>query len=90
MNEWVDTKNCVPLIDGDYIVQTVYGRTVTMSYTFEGGWNTHKNGEGELEADNAMNDGYVARWFAVEKPKPIPTEWMNEYWKGVIERCGTE
>ena len=90
MNEWVDTRNCVPLIDGDYIVQTVYGETTTISYTFEGGWNTHKNDEGELKATSAMNDGYIVRWFAVEKPKPVPAEWKDEYWKGVINRCGTE
>lgn len=81
---WIDTRECVPLADGAYYVQTVYGDVKTMSYTHEGGWNTHREPENVLYAENAINDGYVVRWCSVETPPPVPTEWKEEYWKGVV------
>ena len=81
---WIDTRECVPLADGEYYVQTVYGGVKTMYYTYEGGWNTHRDSDGALYKENAIDDGYVARWCKVETPPSVPTEWKEEYWKGVI------
>ena len=78
---WTDTRNCVPLEDGEYYVQTVYGKVTTMSYTHEAGWNTHYDSEGNLCDRSAIEDLYVVRWFSVPKPKAVPTEWMDEYWE---------
>ena len=84
---WVDTRECVPLVDGEYMVQTVYGRVILMNYTYKGGWNTHYiNEDGELDDDSAMSNLYVVRWHSVDTPKSVPKEWYNEYWqKEVME-----
>ena len=76
---WIDTRDCVPLTDGEYIVQTVYGRTTLMNYTRKGGWNTHYE-DGTLHTDNAICDLYVVRWFDIPQPKEVPEEWFKEYW----------
>ena len=83
---WIDTRNCVPLADGYYLVQTVFGRITGMNYTHEGGWNTSYHSDG-LYADSAVEDTYIARWYDAEKPKAVPQEWedehMENYRKGV-------
>lgn len=76
---WIDTRECVPLADGEYYVQTVYGGVKTMYYTYEGGWNTHRDPDGTLHTKNAINDGYVCRWCKVEAPPTVPTEWADDY-----------
>lgn len=76
---WIDTRDCVPLEDGEYIIQTVYGRTAPMDYTRAGGWNTHYE-DGVLITNNAICDLYVARWFDIPQPKEVPEEWFDEYW----------
>ena len=75
---WIDTRDCVPLEDGYYLVQTVYGETWGYQYTHAGGWNTFCV-DGELHANSAINDGYVARWYKAEAPKAVPEEWVDEY-----------
>ena len=84
-NDWIDTRNCEPLEDGMYFVQTVTGDMRVMNYTFEGGWNTHRNEDGTVcEHDEHFNDGfYVARWYKVPKPDTIPHEWLAE-WRDTI------
>lgn len=85
---WVDTRNCVPLVDGYYLVQTVYGDITGYQYTVEGGWNTRYNiTDGKLSADSAIENTYVARWYLAEAPDKVPQEWVDEhdeeYRKGV-------
>ena len=87
---WVDTRNCVPLVDGYYLVQTVYGDITGYQYTVEGGWNTRYNIiDGKLSADSAIENTYVARWYLAKAPDKIPQEWVDEhdeeYRKGVSE-----
>lgn len=77
---WVDTRECVPFKDGEYIVQTIYGDVGTMQYTFEGGWNTHRDENGKVQAGYRLeNDGYIARWFLPPTPPTIPESWVDEY-----------
>lgn len=76
---WIDTRDCVPLTEGEYIVQTVYGRVCHMNYTTEGGWNTHKDADGTLYTENAIEDLYVARWFDIPTPREVPEIWLEEY-----------
>ena len=83
---WVDTIDCVPLADGDYIVQTVFGSTGTMMYTLKGGWNTYYDNKGILHNNNPMPDGYVARWYAAPTPPKVPALWKKEY----LERRSNE
>ena len=81
---WIDTRECVPLVDGEYYVQTVYGDVKGMYYTHEGGWNTHKEPDGTVYTENAINDGYVVRWCKIVAPPSVPTEWKEEYLKGGV------
>ena len=53
---WIDTRDCVPLTDGYYLVQSVYGEITGFMYTHEGGWNTRYDRNGSLSADNAIED----------------------------------
>lgn len=77
---WIDSKECVPFKDGEYLVQTVFGDVRPLMYTFEGGWNTHRDENGKVQADNRMeNDGYIARWFLPPTPPTIPEAWVDEY-----------
>ena len=78
---WIDTRDCVPLADGEYIVQTVYGRITSINYTHKGGWNTHYDSDGNLYDDKAMDSLYIARWHDISTPKSVPQEWLDEYWK---------
>ena len=82
---WTDTKDCVPLTDGNYLVQTVYGDVASMLYTTAGGWNTHIDQNGVLCDESAIEDGYVARWYDVPTPPEVPQAWYEEYRKGVIK-----
>lgn len=81
---WVDTRECVPIADGTYYVQTVYGDVTAMQYTYEGGWNTHYD-NGKLYDKYAMNSGYVARWHKVDYPPAVPQAWKEEYYRKEIE-----
>lgn len=76
---WIDTRDCVPLTDGYYLVQSVYGEITGFMYTHEGGWNTRYDRNGNLSADSAIEDTYVARWYDAEQPKEVPTEWVDEH-----------
>lgn len=78
-SEWIDARNCVPLSDGNYFIQTVYGDVTSMGYTHEGGWNTHYEPNGVLSDGSAINDGYIVRWFYVTRPPKVPKEWVEEY-----------
>ena len=82
MGEWIDTRDCVPLEDGFYLVQTVYGEVYGYNYTSAGGWNTFYTTEGELRDKSAINDGYVVRWFNAPKPDAVPEEWYEEHLHG--------
>lgn len=79
MGEWIDTRECVPLEDGYYLIQTVFGAVNGYTYTHAGGWNTHYDHKGNLCKNGAINDGYVARWFDAPKPKEVPEEWYEQY-----------
>lgn len=79
---WIDTIDCVPIADGEYWVQTVYGDVSTMSYTYEFGWNTSYRDDGTPNNKHAMeNDGYIARWHKVDYPPAIPKEWKERYFQ---------
>ena len=79
---WIDTRNCVPLADGFYLVQTVYGAITGYDYTHEGGWNTRYDYKGNLHTDSAIENSYVARWYDVERPKDVPDAWVDEHNEG--------
>lgn len=81
---WIDTRECVPLTDGEYLVQTVYGKVSPMLYTYEGGWNTFVDNKGELNNTNAFDNLYVVRWFTAIKPDDVPKEWYEEYCKSEV------
>lgn len=80
---WIDTRDCVPLEDGYYLVQTVFGEITGYSYTHKAGWNTRYDHHGNLCAKSAIENSYVARWYSTAKPMPIPEEWVNEHLKAV-------
>lgn len=84
---WIDTRDCVPLTDGEYVVQSVFGDVHGMNYTPEGGWNTHKGEDGTLYNERAIDGLYVARWYSIPSPKAVPVEWLEDYRnrKGVKE-----
>ena len=81
---WEDNASRMPDADGIYVVQTIYDDVTSMQYTIEGGWNTHREPNGKLYDEVAIERGYVARWYKVTKPQPVPQEWKDEYRKGVI------
>lgn len=78
---WINSRECVPFKDGEYLIQTIYGDVRSMLYTFEGGWNTNRNAlTGEVMTENRIeNDGYIARWFLPPTPPAIPEAWVDEY-----------
>ena len=81
---WVNAMERLPEKDGEYIYQSIYGYVGTMNYTVEGGWNTHRDATNtnELCDENKMeNDGYIARWFDIPDPEPVPQEWYDEYFE---------
>jgi hypothetical protein len=78
---WIDTRDCVPLTDGEYLVQTIYGEVKPLDYTHEGGWNTHYEGD-KLFGAYAIRNDYVARWYKVDNPPAVPKAWKEEYLKG--------
>ena len=61
------------------MVQTIYNRVTPMYYTYEGGWNTFRDENGVINCDDSIGGLYIARWYKVENPKPIPKEWLDEY-----------
>jgi len=71
---WIDTNNCVPLDEGQYMVQTRFNKVCPVYYTPEGGWNTSWLSDGTLDDRYAMNDGCIVRWFKV----PMPEDWVEE------------
>ena len=78
---WVNAMERLPEKDGIYIYQSVYGDVGAMSYTVEGGWNTHRDANTNKLCDEnkIKNDGYIARWVDVPDPEPVPKEWYEEY-----------
>ena len=83
---WIDTRDSVPLADGRYMVQTVYGKVGTMLYTHEYGWNTFISKYGKVNNDKSIDNLYVVRWFLVPPPAAVPAEWFTEYWADVERR----
>ena len=76
---WIDTRECVPLEDGFYLIQTVFGEINGYSYTNAGGWNTRYTFDGKLSDKSVIENSYVARWYKAERPAPVPEEWENEH-----------
>ena len=76
---WVDTRDCEPLADGNYYIQTVFGEIDTIHYTFKGGWNTRYY-NGELSIEYAYHPKYVARWYRIPAPPKVPQEWQDEFY----------
>jgi len=68
---WIKTTDCEPLEDGEYMVQTRYGRVTSMLYTFKGGWNTYYTLDGELKTMNKKESDYIVRWFDLPKPPEL-------------------
>lgn len=58
---WIDAKDCTPLADGDYKVKTKNNRSVLMTYTREGGWNTFYTESGKLVGEDISE--FVISWF---------------------------
>lgn len=89
---WVDTRECVPLEDGYYLVQTVHGDITGMGYTHKGGWNTGYY-DGVLHDDAKIDDTAIARWYRAEKPKAVPQAWLDEHLEQLrkgVRKCDTE
>lgn len=81
---WIDTRDTMPLADGEYMVQTVYGDVRSMMYTFKGGWNTYYDRFGELHGDGEKFELYVVRWYKLDEPGKVPNKWLKEFFrKGV-------
>lgn len=76
---WIDTRECVPLSDGEYMIQSVFGEVTIMNYTFKGGWNTHYDKQGVLHNNRAIRNEYVARWLKVPTPPEVPKKWATDY-----------
>lgn len=79
---WVDTREREPLIAGEYMAQTVYGRVTTITYTPEGGWNTYYESDGTPSNDGITKfewSRYIVRWLDVPEPPAVPKEWKDEY-----------
>ena len=76
---WINAKECVPIADGFYLVQTVFSEITGLKYTLKGGWNTDYDRDGNLSADSAIAYTYVARWYEAEKPDDVPDEWTQEH-----------
>ena len=77
---WTDTRDCVPLADGIYTVQTVTNEVTSMSYTFDRGWNTFRDCDGNLRGEeDASMQLYVVRWLEYEQPPKVPKEWVDEW-----------
>lgn len=76
---WVDSRDRLPNKDGEYMMQSVYGGIGTILYTVDGGWNTHRTEAGVAMENAIPNNGYIARWFEVPEPEPVPEEWVDEY-----------
>ena len=68
---WIKTTDCEPLEDGEYMVQTRYGRVTSMLYTFKGGWNTHYTTDGKLKTKDKIESDYIIRWFDLPKPPEL-------------------
>lgn len=84
---WVDTREDIPFSDGWYLVQTVTGKVVPMSFTFKGGWNTYYSQSGELKGDSTeMNHLYIVRWFMPETPPAVEESWYKEWSDYCIEK----
>ena len=81
-NNWISTRESKPAKDGTYLVQMTGGYLAGLKYTLEGGWNTDYDYNGELDAEAAISNESVARWFDAPQPPEIPQEWVDE-WLGV-------
>ncbi len=57
---------CRPEADGDYLV-TWYGKTGTMGFTKEYGWNTHIASDGPV-SEYAINDEVIEAWALFPAP----------------------
>ena len=76
---WVNTRDRKPSEDGCYLVQNAIGAVEASNYTPEGGWNTHRNIDGTVNAGTETNL-YIVRWYEVtEEPGPVPEEWYDEW-----------
>ena len=78
---WVVTKERKPEQDGFYLVQLMYGDVNGLSYTTDGGWNTHYDRFGNLQNKSAIADYKVARWFDAPEPPEIPDKCFLEMQK---------
>lgn len=81
-NMWVDARNCEPLNEGEYMIQTVFGDVRAMSYTPEYGWNTCTLSDGSVCNENRVRSSYIARWLSVPTPNTVPEKWLDEFMKG--------
>lgn len=77
--EWVDTRDTDPLDDGIYLVQMAGNYITAMTYTTDGGWNTHRRKNGTVETEDRMDSISVVRWFAAPEPPAIPDAWIDEW-----------
>lgn len=78
---WIDTRDCVPLMDGTYMVQTVTDEVTTMDYTAEGGWNTYYDRvDGKLQGEDLDPTGvYIVKWYKLPAPQKVTKERYNEW-----------
>lgn len=76
---WLDTRECIPLADGEYVVQTVFGSVQALQYTHKAGWNTYYDCKGVLQDDKPIEFDYIARWYKVEEPPEVPQKWKDDY-----------
>lgn len=76
---WIDTRECVPIADGKYIVQTVMGNVTPMMYTLKGGWNSFYKSDGTLVGEGETDPYYIVRWYKVITPPEVPQKWKDEW-----------
>lgn len=76
---WVKNSERRPPRDGEYLIQTVFGRLSEMGFTVEYGWNTLSSNE------SGIPDEYVHQWFDGDKsteltaPGVVPDESLEAY-----------
>lgn len=75
---WINNREQMPTRDELYVVQVVTGEVCTMNYTVEGGWNTYRDRDGALIGSGLPRE-WVARWFEIPDPEPVPQEWYDEF-----------
>ena len=56
--------------DGEYIVTKKFGNVGTLLFTTDGGWNTRRGSDGEVNHEYRIEDSYIRGWINLPDPMP--------------------